>query len=147
MSDTLAHLEELARRRLETTEPGPEQALLKALSQINDADPLRRLSERFYADPEVSVPTFERLLQLCPGDVTARVQFGFVYFLMGDDEVAARQLEKARTLDPEHLQVLTLEAALSADPAEKVRLYRRILQKDPRNELARGKLRELGVSP
>ncbi|RKH03149.1 hypothetical protein D7V97_26930 [Corallococcus sp. CA053C] len=146
MSDTLSQLEELAQRRLETNEPGPEQELLGALSQITDTAQLRGLAERFYADPEVSVPTFERILQLCPGDVTARVQFGFVYFLMGEDEAAVRQLEEARTLDPEHLQVLTLEAALSGDPAEKIRLYRRILQKDPRNEVALGKLRELDVS-
>jgi hypothetical protein len=32
-------------------------------------------------------------------------------------------------------------------PAEKVRLYRRILQKEPLNEIARGKLRELGETP
>ncbi|MCY1040634.1 hypothetical protein OV208_04810 [Corallococcus sp. bb12-1] len=145
MSENSSQLEVLARRRLETNEPGTEQALRAALAQVTDAARLRALAERFYAEPEVSVPTFERLLAICPEDVVARVQFGFVYFLMGEDEVADRQLEKARTLDPEHLQVLTLEAALSAEPAEKVRLYRRILQKDPRNEIARGKLRELGV--
>ncbi|RKH22097.1 hypothetical protein D7Y13_31455 [Corallococcus praedator] len=145
MSETISQLEVLARRRLETNEPGAEQALRAALALVTDAARLRVLAERFYAEPEVSVPTFERLLAVCPEDVVARVQFGFVYFLMGDDEVAARQLEEARALDPEHLQVLTLEAALSGDPAEKVRLYRRILQKDPRNEIARGKLRELGV--
>ncbi|RYZ41269.1 MAG: hypothetical protein EOO71_12740 [Myxococcaceae bacterium] len=145
MSETISQLETLARRRLETDEPGVEQALRAALAQVRDAEQLRALAERFYAEPEVSVPTFERLLAVCPEDVVARVQFGFVYFLMGDDEVAARQLEAARAIEPEHLQVLTLEAALSADPADKVRIYRRILEKDPRNELAREKLRELGV--
>ncbi|MCY1036818.1 hypothetical protein OV207_35605 [Corallococcus sp. BB11-1] len=145
MSEAISQLEVLARRRMETNEPGAEQALRAALAQVTDAAQLRALSERFYAEPEISVPTFERLLAICPEDVVARVQFGFVYFLMGDDEIAARQLEEARALDPEHLQVLTLEAALSADPAEKARIYRRILHKDPRNEIAQGKLRELGA--
>jgi hypothetical protein len=40
-----------------------------------------------------------------------------------------------------------LEAALAREPAEQVRLYRRILQKEPLNEIARGQLRELGETP
>jgi tetratricopeptide (TPR) repeat protein len=140
----MSQLESLARRLLETHDSKVEQALHEALRRVSEPEELRKLAQSFYAEPEVSVPAFERLLELAPEDLVARVELGFVYFLMGEDEEAARQLEEARTLDPEHVQVLTLEAALARDSAEKIRLYRRILQKDPRNEVALGKLNELG---
>lgn len=140
-------LDELARRLLETGGPQAERALLEALQRVSEPAKLRELAENFYAEPEVSVPTFRRLLELTPEDVVARVELGFVYFLMGEDSRARQQLERVRALEPEHVQVLTLEAALARDPAEKVRLYRRILEKEPRNEVALGKLRELGGTP
>lgn len=143
----MSHLEHLARRLLETGGSEGERALHEALRRVSEPAELRKLAESFYAEPEVSVPTLERLLELAPEDLRARVELGFVYFLQGEDEEANRQLEKARALDPEHVQVLTLEAALAGDPAEKIRLYRRILQKDPQNAVARGKLHELGAPP
>ena len=139
----MSPLELLARRLLETGGAEAERALHEALRRVSEPEELRKLAESFYAEPEVSVPTFERLLELSPEDLVARVELGFVYFLMGEDREANRQLAQARALDPEHVQVLTLEAALARDPAEKVRLYRRILQKEPQNEVARGKLQEL----
>lgn len=143
----MSQLEHLAKRLLETGGSEVARALHEALRRVSEPAELRKLAESFYAEPEVSVPTFERLLELTPEDLVARVELGFVYFLMGEDGEANRQLEKARALDPEHVQVLTLEAALARDPAEKIRLYRRILQKDPQNEVARGKLHELGTPP
>jgi tetratricopeptide (TPR) repeat protein len=143
----MRQLEQLAKQVLETGGSEVEQALHEALRRISDPAELRQLAESFYAEPEVSVPTFERLLELTPEDLVARVELGFVYFLMGEDGEASRQLEKARALDPEHVQVLTLEAALAREPAEKIRLYRHILQKDPQNEVARGRLHELGALP
>jgi tetratricopeptide (TPR) repeat protein len=143
----MRQLEKLARQVLETGGSDVEQALHKALHRVSDPAELRRLAESFYAEPDVSVPTLKRILELTPEDLVARVELGFVYFLMGEDGEASRQLEKARALDPEHVQVLTLEAALAREPAEKIRLYRRILQKDPQNEVARGKLHELGALP
>lgn len=139
----MSQLESLARRLLETHESKVEQALHEALRRVSEPEELRKLAQSFYAEPEVSVPAFKRLLELAPEDLVARVELGFVYFLMGEDGEATRQLEKARALDPEHVQVLTLKAALARDSAEKIRLYRRILQKDPRNEVALGKLNEL----
>lgn len=124
-----------------------ERALREELRRVSEPEELRKLAESFYAEPEVSIPTFERLLELTPEDLGVRVELGFVYFLMGEDEEANRQLEKARALDPEHVHVLSLEAALTRDSAEKIRLYRRILQKDPRHEVARSKLHELGALP
>jgi thioredoxin-like negative regulator of GroEL len=140
-------LDELARCALDTGAPEAERALLDALRGVSEPAMLRQLAADFYAEPEVPVPTFERLLELTPGDVVVRVELGFVYFLMGEDAQARQQLERARAVDPEHVQVLTLEAALTNDTAEKARLYRRILQKEPRNEVALGKLRELGAAP
>jgi len=143
----MSQLEHLAKRVLDTGGSEVEWALREELRRVSEPTELRKLAERFYAEPEVSVPTFERLLELAPEDLLARVELGFVYFLMGEDGEANRQLEKARVLDPENVQVLTLEAALARDPAEKIRLYRRILQKDPQNDVARGKLHELGAPP
>ena len=143
----MGQLEQLAKQVLETGGAEAERALREVLHRVSEPAELRKLAERFYAEPEVSVPTFERLLELTPEDLVARVELGFVYFLMGEDGEASRQLEKARAVDPEHVQVLTLEAALVSDPAEKIRLYHRILQKDPRNEAARGKLQELTAPP
>jgi tetratricopeptide (TPR) repeat protein len=144
----MSPLEQLARRLLETGGSEVERALHEALRRVSDPAELRKLAENFYAEPEMSVPTFERLLELVPEDLVARVQLGFVYFLMGEDGEASGQLKKARALDPEHVQVLTLEAALRGDSREKIRLYRCILQKDPQNEAARGKLHELlGAAP
>ncbi|QRK05591.1 hypothetical protein JQX13_36375 [Archangium violaceum] len=141
------HLEFLAKRVLETGGAEAERAFRSALHHVSDPAVLRALAGKFYAEPEVSVLTYERLLELLPKDLLARVEFGFIYFLMGEDGEASRQLCMAQALDPEHVQVLTLEAALAREPAEKVRLYRRILQKEPLNEIARGKLRELGETP
>lgn len=143
----MSQLEKLAERVLATGGAKEEQALAEALRHVSEPAELRKLAERFYAEPEVSVPTLERLIELTPGDPVAFVELGFVYFLMGEDEEAQRRLLTARALDSEHTQVLTLEAALARDPAEKVQLYRRILQKDPQNEAARGQLRELGALP
>ncbi|QRO00048.1 hypothetical protein JRI60_13980 [Archangium violaceum] len=141
------HLEYLAKRVLETGGAETERAFRDALRHISDPAVLRVLAGKFYAEPEVSVPTYERLLELMPKDVLTRVELGFIYFLMGEDGEARRQLGMAQALDPEHVQVLTLAAALAREPAEKVRLYRRILQKEPLNEIARGKLREMGETP
>lgn len=140
-------LDSLARRLLDTGGPDAKRALLEALRDVSEPATIRELAETFYAEPEVSVPAFQRLLELSPRDVSAWVELGFVFFLIGEDEEARRRLDVARSLDPEHVQVLTLEAALARDPSEKVRLYRRILQKEPRNEVALGKLRELGAMP
>ena len=141
------HLEYLAKRVLETGGAEAERVFRDALRHVSDPAVLRVLAGKFYAEPEVSVPTYERLLELLPKDLLARVEFGFIYFLMGEDGEASRQLGMAQALDPEHVQVLSLEAALARESAEKVRLYRRILQKEPLNEIARGKLRELGETP
>lgn len=140
-------LEYLAKRVLETGGAEPEQAFRDALRHVSDPAVLRLLAGKFYAEPEVSVPAYERLLELLPEELLARVEFGFIYFLMGEDGEARQQLGMAQALDSEHVQVLTLEAALAREPAEKVRLYRRILQKEPLNEIARGKLREMGEPP
>jgi tetratricopeptide (TPR) repeat protein len=132
---------------LETGGSEVERALREELRRVSEPAELRKLAEGFYAEPEVSVPTLERLIELAPEDLVVRVELGFVYFLMGEDGEANRQLAKARALDPEHVQVLTLEAALARDPTEKIRLYRLILQKDPQHEVARSKLHELGALP
>jgi len=140
----MSRLEHMAEQLLERGGGEAERALQEALRRALDPAELRKVAERFYAEPEVSVPAFKRLLELIPDDLDVLVELGFVYFLMGEDAEAQRQLERARALNPEHVRVLTLEAALSRDPKEKILLYRRILEKEPGNEVARRKLQELG---
>jgi tetratricopeptide (TPR) repeat protein len=98
------HLEHLATRVLETGRAEAAQAFRDALRHGSDPAVLRVLAQKFYAEPEVSAPTYERLLELLPKDVLARVEFGFIYFLMGEDGQALQQLGMARSLDPEHVQ-------------------------------------------
>jgi hypothetical protein len=141
MTDPLEHL---AKQVLAPGGAKAERAFHDTLRHVSDLAGLRVLAGKFYAEPEISVPTYERLLELSPEDLLARVELGFIHFLLGDDGEAGRQLVMAQALDPDHVQVLTLEAALAREPAEKVRLYRRILQQEPLNEIARGKLREMG---
>jgi tetratricopeptide (TPR) repeat protein len=140
-------LEDLAKQALEGGSSTEQQALRDALRRVSDPALIRALAGRFYTDPEVSVPAFERLLELSPGNIDYRVDLGFVFFLIGEDDEARRQLRMAQSLDPEHVRVLTLEAALAREQTEKVRIYRRILQKEPGNEIALGNLKELGEAP
>lgn len=136
----MTQLEALARRVIEAPSPEAERAFRAELSGLADRQVLREFGEQFFADPEVSIPTFERLVELAPEDLEARVALGSAFWQMGEDDEARRHLEKARALEPEHLQVLTLEAALTEEPARRIQLYRRILEKEPSNEVARSQL-------
>jgi hypothetical protein len=77
----MGQLEQLAKRVLETGGSEVERALREELRRVSEPEKLRKLAEGFYAEPEVSVPTFERVLELTPEDLVVRVELGFVYFL------------------------------------------------------------------
>jgi tetratricopeptide (TPR) repeat protein len=136
-------VETLARHLLEQPGPESERAFRAALSEMMDRQALWELAAGFPADPEVAIPTLERLLSLYPEDVEALVELGAVLWLMGEDEEAMRPLVRARALAPEHIQVLMLEAALTQEPSRRIQLYRRILEKEPSHELAQGQLQNL----
>jgi tetratricopeptide (TPR) repeat protein len=136
----MKHLESLARRLIDAPSQEAELALRAELSGLADRQMLRDFGEQFIADPEVSIPTFERLVELAPEDIEARVSLGLAFWQMGEDDVARSHLEQAKALDPEHLQVLTLEVALTEEPTRLIQLYRRILEKDPSNEFARNQI-------
>ena len=57
-------------------------------------------------------------------------------YLIGEDAEAAQYLEKARKINPEGIEVLTLQAALEKRPGEKLRIYRKMLEIDPTNRVA-----------
>jgi hypothetical protein len=59
-----------------------------------------------------------------------------VKYLIGEDAEAAQYLEKARKINPEGIEVLTLQAALEKRPGEKLRIYRKMLEIDPTNRVA-----------
>jgi hypothetical protein len=143
----MEQLEDLAKQVLEGGTSTAQQALRDALRRITDTSSIRALVGRFYTDPEVSVPGFERLLELSPANIDYRIDLGFVFFLMGEDDAARRHLGLAQALEPEHVRVLTLDAALAQERDKRVRLYRRILQKEPGNEVAIDNLKQLGEIP
>lgn len=76
-------IEELAKQVLKTGSPEAQRAFREALRGVSDPAKLRPLAERFFADTEVSVPVFERLVELSPEDPAAHVDLGFVFFLLG----------------------------------------------------------------
>ena len=89
---------------------------------------------------------YERALELAPEDVATISALGFLEFLDGEDDAAHAQLERARLIDGNAVPVLTLEAALARTTDEKVSLYRRILEMDPTNRIARAQLARLQKS-
>jgi hypothetical protein len=115
------------------------------LGGVTEVRALRDLAERYTPHSEVSGPVYERILQLDARDVGAIASLGFVRFLDGDDDLARQQIEAGKAIDPENVEILTLEAALSRDRQTKVSLYRKILEKDPLNRVAIENLRELGL--
>jgi hypothetical protein len=106
---------------------------------------LKDLAEKFTPYVEVSVPVYERILELDPQDADAMVNLGFVFFLDGEDENARVQVEAATRVDPEHVGAMGLEAALSRDRTTKIHLYQKMLAKDPANQVAIANLKELGA--
>jgi tetratricopeptide (TPR) repeat protein len=49
---------------------------------------------------------------------------------------AAQCLEKARKINPDGIEVLTLQAALEKRPDEQLKIYKKMLQLDPTNRVA-----------
>jgi len=94
----------------------------------------------------VSKPIYERILELNPEDVNVIVQLGWVLWLDGENEASREQLESAKEIAAEDVEVLTLDAALTKDPSAKVVLYKKILGKDPTNMIAQKNLEQLESS-
>lgn len=137
----MSELENLAKELIRNpSDRQAEAALWARLAKLADADELRAMGKKYFPDTEVSIPIYERILQLKPGDLAATVALGILLFLNGEDDRARKQLEIAREANPDDAQTLTLQAALARDPDERIRIYRSILEKDPHNRVARANL-------
>jgi tetratricopeptide (TPR) repeat protein len=97
---------------------------------------LVELADQFAALPEVSIAALQRLVAIAPAHVGYRVQLGRACFMAGEDDEAARQLEEARRLVPEDLEVLNLAAMLAQTDEQKREVYARILELYPDNRAA-----------
>jgi len=121
-----------------------EEQFRAEIAAEEDLELLKSIAEELTPHTEVSIPIYQRVLEAEPGDPGTWVDLGFVYWLCGQDDDARSCLAQAYRLDPGHLKALLLDAALERDPREKRRLYERVLEKDPENQVARANLAELG---
>ena len=119
-------------------------AFKEYVKKLENVDEFRRLAERYTPHTEVSIPIYQRILELRPEDTGAMIALGFILWLDGEDEKASQQLVRAKKIDSENVEVLTLEAALTHDEETKKRLYRKILEKDPHHKVAVENLRAMG---
>jgi hypothetical protein len=120
-----------------------EAEFARLVGAETDVEGLRQLAEDYAPFTGVSAPALSRIVELNPADVDALVVLGWVRWLDGEDEQGREYLGRAKRLAPEHVEVLTLEAALATEPAAKLSLYRKVLSQDPTNRVALGKLEEL----
>lgn len=92
---------------------------------------------------KVSIPICKRVLELEPRNMAAIILLGWILWLDGEDDESKRILDVARSIDSAHIEVLLLDAALTSDRDKKIDLYRKVLEKEPTNTIAQGKLSEL----
>jgi tetratricopeptide (TPR) repeat protein len=110
--------------------------LRQLLAVETDLSALKKFADAHWQENEISIPIYERFLQLNPENDQALSSLGLVKYLIGEDEEAAQCLENARKINPEGIEVLTLQAALEKKPDEKLRIYRKMLELDPTNRVA-----------
>jgi tetratricopeptide (TPR) repeat protein len=132
-------LRALAKKRL-TGEVSEEQFRLE-LSAEKDIKLLRHIAAELTPHSEVSIPAYQRAMELDPGDPETVVDLGFVHWLCGEDDQARNCLSQAYRLAPGHVKALLLDAALESDPLKKRELYKKVLEKDPENQIAIANLR------
>ena len=119
----------------------------RLLAVENDVRVLKKIGESNLQEDQISIPVYERILELNPNDDETLASLGLVKYLIGEDDEASQYLERARRINPEGLHVLTLQAALEKRPDEQVTLYRKMLQLDPTNRVALQNLARLQKQP
>jgi tetratricopeptide (TPR) repeat protein len=113
------------------------------LKRMTDPNELREIAEKYTPHTEISIPIYKKILELTPEDIKTLIALGFVFFLDGEDDEAYRQLDRAKKIDAENIEVLTLEAALTKHKDVKIQLYKKILKYDANNKIAIANLKEL----
>ena len=129
------NLTELA-RRIRAGDKGELDEFKRLLAAENDLGALKEFADAHWQEDEISIPIYERFLEINPENDQALGSLGLVKYFIGEDVEAAQYLEKARKINPEGIEVLTLKAALEKRPDEKLRIYKKMLELDPTNPVA-----------
>lgn len=135
-------LAELARRVREGNR-GELDQFKRLLAAEDDLGAFRKFADAHWQEDEISIPVYTRVLEVNPQDDKAWGSLGLVNLLIGEDEEAAHCLERARKINPEGIEVLTLQAALEKRPDEELKIYTRMLELDPTNRVALDNLARL----
>jgi tetratricopeptide (TPR) repeat protein len=106
------------------------------LAAEHDLSAFRKFADAHWQEDEISITVYKRVLELDPEDDRAWGSLGLVRLLIGEDVEAAQCLEKARKINPDGIEVLTLQAALEKRPDEQLKIYKKMLQPDPTNRVA-----------
>jgi hypothetical protein len=109
---------------------------LERIAQESDVEELIRLGEKYTPVSHISIPAYERVLQLDGRNLKALVELSTIYWLDGEDESAKWYLEKAAQIDPEAVDVLLLKAGFLKNRKTQLELYKKVLQREPQNEVA-----------
>jgi tetratricopeptide (TPR) repeat protein len=107
-----------------------------------DVELLKELAQEFFPHSRVSARLLKRLRELEPKDAQIAADLGFVYWALEDPEDAELLARTAFELDPRNVQGLLLKATLARDEEERRKLYREILEIDPKNRIARTQLQQ-----
>lgn len=143
--ESVMDLVELARRVREGDKSKLDRYKELVASQ-DDVELLKQVADSNWQEDEISIPAYERALQINPNQAEILASLGLIKYLIGEDAEAFQCLEKARRISPEGLQVLTLQAAFEKRPEKQVKLYRKMLQLDPSNRVALQNLERLEAS-
>jgi tetratricopeptide (TPR) repeat protein len=109
----------------------------------HDVSALREFADSHWQEDEISIPVYKRVLELNPEDDKAWSYLGLVKLLIGEDAEAVQCLERARKINPDGIEVLTLQAALEKRRDEQLKIYKKMLEQDPTNRVALANLARL----
>jgi hypothetical protein len=129
-------LESAARLVIQNQRQSHQELFHQRLRTEANVGSLHEFASRFSSHPEVSVPAYQRLLELVPGDPDYTVELGIVHYMNGEDELALSCVKTVQESLPNHVPALMLEAALTRDPEAKRKLYTRVVMIEPRNRTA-----------
>jgi tetratricopeptide (TPR) repeat protein len=113
------------------------------LAAEHDVSALRKFADSHWQEDEVSIPVYKRVLELNSEDDRAWGSLGLVKLLIGEDAEAVQCLERARRINPDGIEVLTLQAALEHRRDEQLKIYKKMLELDPNNRVALDNLARL----
>ncbi|MBE9118296.1 hypothetical protein IQ249_20600 [Lusitaniella coriacea LEGE 07157] len=116
--------------------------LKNLLEQENNITLLEYLGQEYFPDTEVSIPIYERILELKPNNIETIISIGSLFWLDGEYDESQKRLEIVKKMDPERVDVMGFEALITSNLYKKIELYKKILKKDPTSENALALLKQ-----